>query len=74
MASDTHPTEETYKDILSKVQSNDASITAINLNNLSGSKNEWVKETFLKMCEKKFSRSIAFELKIMIIILMTIQI
>jgi len=42
MASDTHPTEELYREILNKATANDPSLTTINLNNLAGSKNEWV--------------------------------
>jgi hypothetical protein len=46
MAADTHPTEETFRDILQKVKLNDSSTVNINLNNLAGSKNEWVNNQF----------------------------
>jgi len=47
---ETHPTEENFKEFLQKIKDNDSSLVTVNLNNLGGSKNEWMME-LAQACE-----------------------
>jgi len=44
MAEEKSPTEEDYRKKLEQVKSNDSSLTNLNLNNLEGSKPEWMND------------------------------